>query len=548
MIMKATKVFVNGEVYTMNEALDWASAVAVSENKIVFVGSDEDVQEYIGDDTEVIDLEGMMMLPGFTDGHCHVLLGGIYSLGVVIDFTWDVDRILSETEKFVREHPDRKAYFGMGYSEWLWHEEKEPTAQMLDKVCPDKPIILLSGGGHEGWCNSKALEVAGITADTPDPVPGFQYFKRDDKGNPTGWIKETAAENLVIQAIEPFEPHLVKKAIKDTLDRFAGCGITTIGDCGCYEYLEDLAFSALKELEEEGRLPQRISASTFCLAEAPFQHAIERLKELNKRYDSELLSVHTLKILNDGTPEAHTASLSAPYPDDGQVIAPVFEGEELNRIGIETAKAGFDIHVHAIGDRAIRATLDMAKAVREAGYDDMRITNAHTQMVLEDMRPLFKKYGVVANTTTVWFFGDEMAFLPDCLKPHQFNFKSILNAGAIMNLGSDYPADYYGIQPLRGIEMGLTRRVYGQPDAPFCTTMDESLSIDDTLKGYTYGALYTHRLENVTGSIEPGKYADLVVLGENIFDVDTYDIHNIPVCMTFMNGNMTYENKECPKK
>ena len=139
--MKATKVFVNGEVYTMNEALDWASAVAVSENKIVFVGSDEDVQEYIGDDTEVIDLEGRMMLPGFTDGHCHVLLGGIYSLGVVIDFTWDVDRILSETEKFVREHPDRKAYFGMGYSEWLWHEEKEPTAQMLDKVCPDKPII-----------------------------------------------------------------------------------------------------------------------------------------------------------------------------------------------------------------------------------------------------------------------------------------------------------------------------------------------------------------------------------------------------------------------
>ena len=235
--------------------------------------------------------------------------------------------------------------------------------------------------------------------------------------------------------------------------------------------------------------------------------------------------------------------MTEPFPGDDELIPTVFEGEKFANIGIETAKAGFDIHVHAIGDKAILDTLDMAKAVREAGYKEMRITNAHTQMVLPENRHLFKDYDVIANTTTVWFFGGDMSFLPEKLQPHQFNFREMVDMGVILNLGSDYPADYYGIEPLKGIEMGLTRRVYGQPGAPFLTSMDESLSIDETLDGYTYGALYTHRLENITGSIEVGKCADFVVLEENLFDVDKYQIHAIPVCMTFMNGKMTYERK-----
>lgn len=293
-------------------------------------------------------------------------------------------------------------------------------------------------------------------------------------------------------------------------------------------------------MDDAGELKQHLSCSTFCLAEIPFAEAIERLKHLNRTYKSQDFFFNTLKILNDGTPEAKTGALTEPYPENGQIVPPVFEGDELAEIGLETAKAGFDIHIHAIGDKAILETLDMARRVREAGFSDMRITNAHTQMVLPEHRHLFKEYGVIANTTTVWFFGGDMSFLPEKLQPHQFNFKSMIDAGAIMNLGSDFPADYYGFEPLKGIEMGLTRRVFGQPDAPFLTTMDESLSIDETLEGYTYGALYTHRLEDFTGSIEPGKCADFVILDGNLFETDTYEIHKIPVYMTFMNGNMTY--------
>ncbi len=540
--MKATKVFLNGKVYTLNKNRDWAQAVAVSDDKIVFVGSNDDAKAYIGDDTEVFDLAGKMLLPGFTDGHCHPFLGSYYALGLAIDFEWDVETIKAELKKFIDAHPERNAYFGQGYSEFLWHDKK-PTKEMLDAICSDKPVILLSGGGHEGWCNTKALEVAGIDKNTPDPVPGFQYFQRDAEGNPTGWVKETAAENMVIKAIKPFDPKLLKKSLKAIFDRYAAAGVTSLGDAACFDYMEDAIFDIVKEMEDAGELKQHISGSTFCLAEVPFEDAIAHLKDLHEKYHTDMFSIHTLKILNDGTPEAHTAALTEPFPGDTEVIPTVFEGEQFAKIGIETAKAGFDIHVHAIGDKAILDTLDMAKAVREAGYKEMRITNAHTQIVLPETRHLFKDYDVIANTTTVWFFGGDMSFMPEKLRPYQFNFREMVDMGVILNLGSDYPADYYGIEPLKGIEMGLTRRVYGQPDAPFLTTMDESLSIDETLDGYTYGALYTHRLENVTGSIEVGKYADLVVLEENLFDVDQYHIHDIPVCMTFMNGKMTYERK-----
>lgn len=542
--MKATKAFLNAKVYTMNKNRDWAEAVAVADDKIIFVGSTTDAENYIDASTEIFDLEGKMLLPGFTDGHCHPFLGTFFGLGLNIDFEWDEETLKSELKKHIDANPGKKAYFGMGYSEWLWNETHQPFASMLDEICPDKPVLLLSGGGHEGWCNTKALEMASVTKDTPDPVPGFQFFKRDAEGNPTGWIKETAAEAIILQAIDMFEPEEIKASLKAVFDAYAAAGITTIGDAGVYNFWEDLIFPVVKEMEDAGELKQHLSCCTFCLAEIPFEEAIERLKYLNKTYNSKDYFFNTLKILNDGTPEAKTGALTEPYPENGQIVPPVFVGDEFAEIGIETAKAGFDIHIHAIGDKAILETLEMARRVREAGYKDMRITNAHTQMVLPETRPLFKEYDVIANTTTVWFFGGDMSFLPEKLQPHQFNFREMVDSGVILNLGSDFPADYYGYEPLKGIEMGLTRRVYGQPDAPVLEPMTESLTIDETLEGYTYGALYTHRLEDFTGSVEVGKCADFVVLGENIFETDPYSIHKIPVCMTFMNGKMTYKNEE----
>ena len=534
-----TLVFLNGKIYTVNDMNEWAEAIVVKDGRIIYVGGSEDARGFIDDGTEVIDLEGRMMLPGFVDNHCHVFLGSVYNTGIQIDFEWDVETTKNEIRRFVEEHPERDSFFGMGYSEWLF-PEGQPDKELLDELCPDKPIILLSSGGHEGWCNTKALEAANITKDTPDPVPGFQYFKRDAQGNPTGLIKETKATNIIIEAIKPFSPELIKESLKRTFDEYASMGVTTLGDCGIYDFADDLTYEAARDMEIKGELKQRISGSTFCIAEVPFEKALPRLKELNRKYNSEMFSIHTLKVLNDGTAEAHTASLSYPYCDNGAVIPPVFEGAEFDNMGIETAKAGFDIHVHAIGDRAIDATLAMAKAVREAGCSDTRITNAHTQMVRPDMLPLFSKYNVLANTTPVWFFDTDLSFLSEELLPYQFNFHSLLNAGATVCFGSDFPADYFGREPLKGIEMGLTRRLYGRPEASYLTTMDESLSIEQTIKGYTKDALYTHRLEDVTGSIEVGKYADLVVLERNIFDEDPYSIHKIPVSMTFMNGKMTY--------
>ncbi len=156
-----TLVFLNGKIYTVNDMNEWAEAIVVKDGRIIYVGGSEDARGFIDDGTEVIDLEGRMMLPGFVDNHCHVFLGSVYNTGIQIDFEWDVETTKKEIRRFVEEHPERDSFFGMGYSEWLF-PEGQPDKELLDELCPDKPIILLSSGGHEGWCNTKALEAANL--------------------------------------------------------------------------------------------------------------------------------------------------------------------------------------------------------------------------------------------------------------------------------------------------------------------------------------------------------------------------------------------------
>ncbi len=206
--MRADKIYVNGSIFTVNDKSEWAQAVAVEGNKIIYVGDREGAEALCDAETEVCDLDGKMLLPGFIDGHCHPVLAAHYLCGIYLEIEWGVEECLAEIERFVKENPDNDTYFGLGYAEWIF-DETGPKKEMLDAICPDKPMMILGSSGHEAWVNTRALELAGITKDTPNPIPGFHYFHRDAEGNPTGHLLEMGTETMVIEKINFFDHDVI---------------------------------------------------------------------------------------------------------------------------------------------------------------------------------------------------------------------------------------------------------------------------------------------------------------------------------------------------
>lgn len=268
---------------------------------------------------------------------------------------------------------------------------------------------------------------------------------------------------------------------------------------------------------------------------------LELLAEYHEKYHSEMFNVNTMKIVNDGTVDSCSCALLEPYPG-GSVVEPMAQGEFLYSKCVEAASKGHDIHIHAIGDKAIRETLRAARAVREAGCFDTRITNAHTQITAAEDIPLFAKYNVLANTSSIWFYDapEVEESIGARRYRHQFELQSILKQGARMTLGSDYPFDEMGQEPLKGIQMGVTRQLFLEKDPLVLQPAGERLSVQQCLEGYTINAAYCMHLEDKTGSLEVGKYADLVVLERDLNEIDPHEIMNVPVLLTMLNGRATF--------
>ena len=540
--MGADKLYVNGAIYTVDESAEWAQAVAVEGNRIVYVGDREGAEAFCGADTEICDLEGKMMLPGFIDGHCHPVMAAHVLSGVVFDIDWTLDECLAEVRKFVDEHPDNETYFGLGYAEWMF-DEKGPKKELLDDICPDKPMFFMGSGGHEAWANSKCLEIAGVTKETPDPIPGLHYFARDDEGNPSGHIVEGRAESVILTAVNFFDGDSVVRIMEQNSADYAAMGVTGTADMGMFDYLEKQYYESLDAVRESGGYLQRFVGCT-CHVEDPavVDRRIDALVKSREKYDDDRFRMNFLKIINDGTMESRTAALSEPYPEDGSVIKPLMDEALSAETGLKAAKAGLNINMHAIGDVAAKSVIAMAKAVREAGYDDCRITCSHSQYIAPDDIPLFGKYDIVANSTGVWMYGNPlMDKVLGHINNETFRMKSIIDGGARMALGSDFPVDEYGREPLKSIEMCATRKMYGQPDALVLEPADEKTTVKEAIEGFTINTAYQMHMDDVIGSISVGKYADFVILEENILDIPLERIHAVKVCETIMDGVTTYK-------
>ncbi len=548
---KATADFVfrNGPIYTVAEAAPWAQAVAVRGNTIAHVGDEAGAMALVGPDTRVIDLRGRLLMPGFVEGHIHPFLGAFLTSGVDLQLPTGADA-LAAIERYAKENPTGPVR-GFGWRVDMFGPDGPDRAD-LDRVLPDRPGFFFAIDGHSLWANSKALEIAGVHRDTPDPIPGFSYYVRDRDGDPTGYVLEVDAVLGLVDAIEPISPQTMGRLLEAWLPKASAAGITSVFDAGVPPIGDDQGalIGLYTDIEKRGALPFRVVAS-YSVRSAPVDDAVQKLTEIRDRFSSDLLRADTVKIVGDGTQGGYTAWLIEPYADkpDSTGGSPFSEQQWHELIGRADA-AGFDVHVHACGERTARVALDaIERAVAANPPRDRRHAVAHLVYVEDPDGRRFGELGVVAQFSANWMSAD-----PDTMqnmaarygpprKDLMYRPQDVLQSGGRISLGTDWPAAGYfsTYKPLDSIQIGVTRQLIGEPDAPVLAPADQRLTVAEAVHANTLGAAYQLRMDDKVGSLEVGKLADLIVLGENIFEVDPHDIHRADVTLTMMNGQIRHE-------
>ena len=539
----ADRVFLNGAVYTVDSDRSWAEAVAIKNGMIIFVGDDDGIGAYIGDETEIVDLVGQMLLPGFHDSHIHILTE------VMSDEECDVLRIPTEAEvaQKLKEcaqlggHADERWIVGGGWGEWLW-PEANPQKGLLDALFPDRPVYLTSSFGHAAWVNSKALEIAGIDADTEDPHAGI--IERDpETGEPSGTLRETAMV-LVGKKIPPFTLEQRTKRVYAGIALSHSVGITAVIEPGVGpDHLEQLLAVA-----DAGNFNIRAVASLSPIGwhAGVFGEDVFEFIEGRDEWRRPNLDVDSVKIYMDGVIEYGTSPLLEPYEDSEYGSGEFFyEQEAVDDYFTRLDELGMQIHVHAIGDAAIRRALDGFEAMREAnGMSDNRHQIVHLQLIHEDDRPRFGELNIGAVFQSLWAYPDPAAMeldIPMLGKERtwqMYPIRSVQEQGGRIVGGSDYFVT--DLNPLLAIETAITRQDPWTNDGEVLNE-DERVDLATMIDAYTINGAYQMKLDEVQGSIEVGKRADLVVLDRNLFEIPASEISEAQVMMTVFDGQTVFE-------
>jgi predicted amidohydrolase YtcJ len=524
--------------------------VVVEGDTIVYVGDDAGAEAYIKPGMRVIDLNGQMLMPGFVEAHIHPIVGSVITRGV--DLQYDTrDEALARLRAYRDEIGTVDVVRGFGFR-YTAFDATGPRREDLDEIWPDTPAILVAIDGHSGWANTKALELAGITKDTPDPQPGFSFFQRDPETNEaTGWLVEVASMFQVLMAVAPYTEEYVVQAVAEWLPKASAAGITSCFDAGIILVPEEAGFEMYSEFEKQGLLPFRLVGSFY-----HFDPSIDPLPiilGLRDQFKTDLIDASVLKINVDGGDAQRTASMLEPYSDapdvdfEGTILPP----DVLNDTVLRADAEGLTMHFHSFGDRGIRLTLDaIENAIKTNPPRDRRHTIAHNVIVDDADLPRYAELGVIGQFSTQWAVPD--AFWAGVTSERwgvdraarTYRFGSHLRSGARLTLGTDWPAasHYSTYEPLKAIQIALTRQEIGyeettQPLPP----ADERITLAEAIRGNTIDAAYQLGLDSQVGSIEVGKKADIVVLDRNLFDLKPADISKARVVMTVMNGVVRHD-------
>ncbi len=535
----ADVLFVNGAIRTMQPVQSFATAVAVRGGRIAAVGSDRALRPLAGPPTRVVDLEGRSLLPGFQDAHVHPPLGGWALLTCDLhDLPWDREAYLAAIASYATAHPDEPWIVGGGWGMPAF-PGGTPSRADLDVIVPDRPAFLENRDGHGAWVNSQALALAGVTAATPDPGDG--RIEREADGTPQGTLHEGAAA-LVRIHVPSFDQRQWEAAILAAQQYLHAFGITAVTDA----WVEEHHVPAYRTLAERGDLTLRTNLSLWW-DRARGLDQLEWFEDARRAATGERLQASTVKLMLDGVIENFSAALLVPYLDgDGRPTANAgIDFIDPARLAGEIAPAldaaGFQLHFHAIGDRAVRSALDaVAAVVRRNGPADRRPHIAHIQVVHPADLPRFAALEVGANMQPLWAAWEAqmrdltIPFLGPERSARQYPFRSLQQAGARLVGGSDWSVSTPNV--LHEVEVAVNRVLPESRgvEPPFLP--DERLDLESALRAFTVGAAWANGLDGDTATIEPGKLADLVVLDRDVFDRGAGEIGDARVLLTVSGG------------
>jgi hypothetical protein len=533
----ADLIIAGAKIYTVNPAQPWSEAVAIKGEQIVFVGSTKKARRYTRPETKTISAAGRLLLPGFQDSHVHFVSGSLNLNRIDLAGTRAVAEIQERIRRFAAEHPDLSWVQGRG---WMYSAfpGDMPHKKFLDEVVPDKPAIMRCADGHTSWVNSKALVLAGINRKTPDPPNG--KIVRDENGEPTGALLEEAS-SLVSRLIPESTEEETLEALRRGMQEAAMYGVTCAhGLGGEFEALE-----LFDRIRKEGSQTVRLVVTMWIDPPGSTEKGWKAYEEACSKYDSQWLAVRGVKLMLDGVIDSGTGAMLDPYEEQKGNQGKLFwERDDFIKAVLELSRRGIQVSTHAIGDRAIRLTLDAyERAAKESGHPELRHKVEHAECIAAQDFLRFGQPGIIASfqplhadPDPVWMAAWIKKVGPE-REQRAFSWKSVLKAGGHLAFGSDWPV--VTINPWPGVQMAVTREDFeGQPAGGWIPK--EKLTLEETIYAYTMGGAYALGEEKIRGSIEPGKLADLILVSQNIFEIPANKISETKSVLTVVGGKIVY--------
>jgi predicted amidohydrolase YtcJ len=546
----ADRILVDGFIYTMEQDRPTAEAVAIRDGRIIGLGTSQEVRELSGKKTEIIDLQGRMVMPGLIDGHCHPTKGAIANLfSCKFEFTAtseDIARILSE---FVERNPATEWIIGGRWESGFFDNNLIPSPRRwLDQYSGDKAVYLRDDSGHNGWANTRALQLADLTRDTKDPEGG-RIIRDPDTGEPNGLLLEEA-DTWMKQRAPDWTEEQYQAGVLEMVRIANGYGITGVNDADATEPL----LKAYRDADRAGALSLHVAASIstpYGTRDTPLDY--DRIEALRDRYASDHVDTRFAKIYEDGVPTAaRTAAMLAPYlPHDDfpEAFTGLLHVDEatLTKDLTELETRGFTVKLHTAGDRSIRVALNaIEKAHQASGRSDLRHELSHAGFVAPSDIPRFKQLNAVADLSPyIWHPSPILQSISGALGERGMRYwpiRDLLEAGAPMLAGSDWPAAVSSMDPWAGIEAMVTRRD-PKNETPGALWPEQAIRLEQALRIFTIEGAKALRLEAETGSIQVGKAADLIVLGQNLFAIEPEEIGDTTVEITLFAGEIVHREE-----
>lgn len=531
--VEADLVLLNGKVWTVDPAQPEAQAVAVWQGRILAVGSDAEVGALVGSRTQVLDVGGKLVLPGFNDNHVHLKTGGLWMAGPQLKDAGDAEEMGRRLAEKAKELPPGAWITGGTWDHDNWPDGRLPTAEMVDRYVPDRPVLVQRYDGHMSVANSLALRLAGITAETPDPEGGIIVRKAGSQ-EPEGVLKDMA-QQLVRAVIPPPSEATIQHAIETSLAECRRVGLTSVTEMN----LDPTTLRIYQRLLAEGRLTTRIDGR-WTLSEW------QRLADLGLRRDfrnQNWIKIGGLKGFSDGSLGSSTARFFEPYVHEPNHRG-VYETPpaELEQLVLAADRAGLHIAVHAIGDEANSVLLDIfAKAMDQNGPGDRRFRMEHAQHIHPKDYARFADLGVIASVQPYHAIDDGRwaeGRIGRERSAHTYPFRSFLDAGAPLTFGSDFPVA--PLNPILGIDAAVTRRTTdgANPEGWF---PEQKITVQEAIAAYTIAPAFASFDEALKGSITPGKLADLVVLSRDLLSIPPNEISGTEVVYTIVGGRVVHQ-------